>query len=87
MARFLAILTSFHMGENDMNGNKYYIDYKKGRRIIRFVTNDYGELCEEYDLLDHDPAVEIIKVENGCPDEEPLPNPALEYYSMTHWIY
>ena len=67
MARFLAILTSFHMGENDMNGNKYYIDYKKGRRTIRFVTNDYGELCEEYDLL--------------------VPNPALEYYSIRHWVY
>jgi hypothetical protein len=74
--------------KNDMNGNKYYIDYKKGRRTIRFVTNDYGELCEEYDLLDHDPDVEIIKVENGSPDEEPLPDhPFLAYYSMTHWIY
>ncbi len=70
-----------------MRKEKFYIDYKKGRRTIRFVTNDYGELCEEYDLLDHDPAVEIIKVENGCSDEEPLPNPALEYYSITHWVY
>ena len=87
MAKFLAIFTSFHMGEKAMCKEKFYIDYKKGKRTIRFVTNNYGELCEEYDLLDHDPAVEIIKVENGCPDEEPLPNPALEYYSIRHWVY
>ena len=70
-----------------MRKEKLYIDYKKGRRTIRFVTNNYGELCREYELLDRDPAVEIIEVYNGFTYEKELPNPAREYYSIRHWVY
>ena len=70
-----------------MKEEKFYIIYKKDGQTFRFETNDYGELCEKYDILDHDTAVEIIELEDGCPCERELPNPNLEYYSMRHWVY
>ena len=70
-----------------MNEDKFYIIYKKDGQTFRFETSDYGDLFCKYDILDQDPEVEIIEVENGWPCEEELPNPTLEYYSMRHWVY
>lgn len=38
---------------------KYYIDYKRGRRTERFVTDNKTLYYEEYNWLKNDPSVEI----------------------------
>lgn len=88
MARFLAIFTSFHMGENGMNEDKHFIEYKRGKRTITFLAKNRQQMIEEYADLKIQPNVEIIEAGScdGMADFIDGKWYTYDLYDLNHWI-
>lgn len=88
MAKFLAIFTSFHMGEKAMCEDKYFIEYKRGKRTITFIAKNQQQMIEEYAALKIQPTVKIIQAGScdGMADFVDGKWYAYDPYDLNHWV-
>jgi hypothetical protein len=73
--------------KNDMSKDKYFIEYKRGKRTITFIAQNEQQMIEEYAALKIQPTVKIIQAGScdGMADYVDGKWFAYDPYSLSHW--